>query len=111
MHSQKSPMQQGKLVKVVAGSVYDVALDIRKESPSYGKWISEVLSNDNKRQLWIPEGFAHGFLSLEDNSQVIYKTTNYYSKDHEEVIRYDDSNYNIVWPIKSLPIQSIKDST
>tara|TARA_A100001035_G_scaffold279443_1_gene280907 strand:- start:5069 stop:5584 length:516 start_codon:yes stop_codon:yes gene_type:complete len=111
MHYQKSPMQQGKLVRVVAGSVYDVALDIRKESPSYGKWISEVLSNDNKRQLWIPEGFAHGFLSLEDNSQVIYKTTNYYSKDHEEVIKYDDSNYNIVWPIRSLPIQSIKDST
>ena len=111
MHYQKSPMQQGKLVRVVAGSVYDVALDIRKESPSYGKWISEVLSDDNKRQLWIPEGFAHGFLSLEDNSQVIYKTTNYYSKDHEEVISYDDSNYNIIWPIKSLPIQSIKDRT
>ena len=109
MHYQKPPVQQGKLVRVIAGSIYDVALDIRKESPSYGKWISEILSHENKKQLWIPEGFAHGFLSLEDNSQVIYKTTNYYSKDHEEVIRYDDRRYNIVWPSKTIPIQSIKD--
>ena len=110
MHYQISPMQQGKLVRVVAGSVYDVALDIRKNSPSYGKWVSEILSGCNKKQLWIPAGFAHGFLSLEDNTQVIYKTTNYYSKEHEEVIRYDDSAFNISWPFKDLPIQSIKDS-
>tara|TARA_B100001093_G_scaffold518642_1_gene604240 strand:- start:276 stop:788 length:513 start_codon:yes stop_codon:yes gene_type:complete len=110
MHYQISPMQQGKLVRVVTGSVYDVALDIRKNSPSYGKWVSEVLSEYNKKQLWIPAGFAHGFLSLDDNTQVIYKTTNYYSKEHEEVIRYDDSAYNISWPFKDLPIQSTKDS-
>ena len=110
LHYQNSPMQQGKLVRVVTGSVYDVALDIRKNSPSYGKWVSEILSGCNKKQLWIPAGFAHGFLSLEDNTQVIYKTTNYYSKEHEEVIRYDDSAFNISWPFKDLPIQSIKDS-
>ena len=110
MHYQISPMQQGKLVRVVTGSVYDVALDIRKNSPSYGKWVSEVLSEYNKKQLWIPAGFAHGFLSLDDNTQVIYKTTNYYSKEHEEEIRYDDSAYNISWPSKDLPIQSTKDS-
>ena len=98
MHFQQEPMRQGKLVRVVVGEVYDVVLDIRESSDTYGKWIAEKLSAENKNQLWIPEGLAHGFLTLSDEAHLLYKVTNYYSKAHEKVIRYDDPKFNISWP-------------
>ena len=105
LHYQETPFAQGKLVRVIAGEVFDVAVDIRKDSITYGQWVSEILSAENKKQLWIPEGLAHGFLSLTDNVELLYKTTNYYSKNHEKTIRYDDSFFKIKWPtIKNLII-------
>jgi len=110
LHYQETPFAQGKLVRVVAGEVFDVAVDIRKESPTYGKWVSEYLSSENKKQLWIPAGFAHGFLSLKDNSEVVYKTTQFYSKKHECTIHWLNNEFNINWPKNSKVITSIKDS-
>ena len=98
MHYQKQPFSQGKLIHVNHGEIFYVALDIRKESPSYGEWVSEILSADNKKQLWIPEGFAHGFLALSEEVKVIYKTTQFYSKNHEKTIKYNDKKFNIKWP-------------
>lgn len=104
MHFQQDPMRQGKLVRVVVGEVYDVVLDIRESSDTYGKWIAEKLSAKNKNQLWIPEGFAHGFLTLSDEAHLLYKVTNYYSKTHEKLIRYDDPKFNISWPSSDIII-------
>lgn len=98
LHYQETPFAQGKLVRVVFGEVFDVAVDIRQDSPTYGKWISERLSANNKKQIWIPEGFAHGFLVLSEEAEFLYKTTNYYSKKNESSIRYDDDFLNIKWP-------------
>jgi dTDP-4-dehydrorhamnose 3,5-epimerase len=98
MHYQKQPFAQGKLIHVNLGEIFDVALDIRKDSPTYGKWVSEILSADNKKQLWIPEGFAHGFLTLSEEVKVLYKTTNFYSKAHEKTIKYNSKKFNIKWP-------------
>lgn len=98
LHYQKAPFAQGKLVRVIAGKVYDVAVDIRKNSPTYGKWVAEILSEENKRQLWIPEGFAHGFLTLSSKVDFLYKTTNFYSSSHEFGFRYDSKNLSIDWP-------------
>ena len=98
MHYQKQPFSQGKLIHVNHGEIFDVALDIRKDSSSYGEWVSEILSSDNKKQLWIPEGFAHGFLALSEEVKVIYKTTQFYSKNHEKTIKYNDKKFNIKWP-------------
>tara|TARA_B100000768_G_C11266719_1_gene371452 strand:+ start:1609 stop:2127 length:519 start_codon:yes stop_codon:yes gene_type:complete len=98
MHYQKQPFSQGKLIHVNHGVIFDVALDIRKDSPSYGEWISETLSADNKKQLWVPEGFAHGFLTLSEEATVLYKTTQFYSKSHEETIKYNNKKFNIEWP-------------
>ena len=98
LHYQETPFAQGKLVRVVFGEVFDVAVDIRQDSPTFGKWISETLSAYNKKQMWIPEGFAHGFLVLSDEAEFLYKTTNYYSKNNESSIRYDDNFLNIEWP-------------
>ena len=98
MHYQKQPFSQGKLIHVNHGEIFDVALDIRKESPTYGEWVSEILSADNKKQLWVPEGFAHGFLALSEEVKVIYKTTQFYSKNHEKTIKYNDKKFNIKWP-------------
>jgi len=98
LHYQNPPFSQGKLIRVICGEIFDIALDIRKDSPSFGKWVSEILSAGNKKQLWIPEGFAHGFLALSDRVEIIYKTTNFYSKAHEVTIKYNDQQFEINWP-------------
>lgn len=110
LHYQLPPHAQGKLVRVVEGEVFDVAVDIRKPSPTFGHWVGEILSAENKRQLWIPEGFAHGFLTLSETAEFLYKTTDYYSKEHEQAIRWDDESIGIAWPnVKNL-ILSAKDT-
>ena len=98
LHYQDAPFAQGKLVRVIAGEVFDVAVDIRKESPTYGQYVSEVLSGENKKQLWIPEGFAHGFLTLSDYAEFLYKTTAFYSKLNEKVIPFNHTEFDISWP-------------
>ncbi|XOJ89823.1 dTDP-4-dehydrorhamnose 3,5-epimerase [Methylophilaceae bacterium Uisw_097] len=109
LHYQKTPFAQGKLVRVISGKVFDVAVDIRKDSPTYGHWVSEILSADNNKQLWIPEGFAHGFLTLSDVAEFLYKTTNFYSKMHEVTINYLNNSFDINWPLKEVYL-SKKDS-
>lgn len=98
MHYQEAPFAQGKLVRCVTGQVFDVAVDIRKESPTYGQWVGVILSEENKKQLWIPAGFAHGFLTLSEHAEFLYKTTDYYSPAHERCIKWDDKDLNIEWP-------------
>ena len=109
LHYQQPPMEQGKLVRVTQGEVFDVAVDIRKTSPTFGQWVGVYLSAENKRQLWIPEGFAHGFLTLSDTAEFLYKTTNYYSPQHEEAIAWNDPDLNIQWPQVGAVILSAKD--
>ncbi|KKO47875.1 dTDP-4-dehydrorhamnose 3,5-epimerase [Arsukibacterium sp. MJ3] len=111
LHYQVSPFQQGKLVRVVTGSVFDVAVDIRENSDTYGKYVAVELSAKNRKMLWIPEGFAHGFLSLEDNTTFLYKTTGYYSKDSERSINWMSSSLNIAWPNLEEVIVNEKDSS
>lgn len=108
LHFQKPPFAQGKLVRVIKGSVMDVAVDLRKDSLTYGKWESVVLTEDNKLQFWIPEGFAHGFVALEDNTIFNYKCTNVYNKESEGSILWNDPDININWNIDN-PILSEKD--
>lgn len=110
LHFQRNPYAQGKLVRCIAGSVFDVAVDIRIDSPSYGKYVSVVLSAENKKQLWIPAGFAHGFLTLEDNTEFVYKTTNYYHPESEGCIVWNDKQLNINWPVTGEIKLSDKDS-
>ncbi len=98
LHYQTPPRSQGKLVRVTKGAVYDVAVDIRKGSPTLGQWVGVELSADNKRQLWIPEGFAHGFLALEDDTHFLYKTTDFYARDNERSIAWNDPDIGVVWP-------------
>jgi dTDP-4-dehydrorhamnose 3,5-epimerase len=100
---------QGKLVRVTAGEVFDVAVDIRRQSPTFGKWVGVVLSVENNRQMWIPPGFAHGFIVLKDDTEFLYKTTDYYAPQHERCIRWDDPAIGIDWPIVKAPILSGKD--
>ena len=100
---------QGKLVRVVAGEVFDVVLDIRKSSPTFGSWVGEILSAENKKQLWIPEGFAHGFLVLSDSAEFLYKTTDYWFPDHERCIAWNDPVASIEWPLQGKPALSTKD--
>ncbi len=109
LHYQLPPHAQGKLVRCVAGEVFDVAVDIRKSSPTFGKWVGVHLSGENKRQLWIPEGFAHGFLTLSETAEFLYKTTNYYSPQSEGAIRWDDPQVGIEWPITGEVSLSKKD--
>jgi len=104
LHYQLPPHAQAKLVRVIQGEVLDVAVDIRKSSPTYGQYIAEILSSDNKKQLYIPEGFAHGFLTLSVTAEFLYKTTNFYHPESERCILWNDSILNISWP-KDLNIQ------
>lgn len=100
---------QGKLVRVVAGSVFDVAVDMRRFSPTFGKWVGEVLSAENKVQLWVPEGFAHGFVVLSDSAEFVYKTTDYYAPEHERCLAWNDPTVGIKWPVHQPPLVSAKD--
>ncbi|MCG5261381.1 dTDP-4-dehydrorhamnose 3,5-epimerase [Cupriavidus gilardii] len=100
---------QGKLVRVVVGEIFDVAVDLRKSSPNFGKWVGIRLSADSKRQLWVPEGFAHGFLVTSDMAEVLYKTTDYYAPESERSIRWNDSDLEIDWPVDGDPILANKD--
>jgi dTDP-4-dehydrorhamnose 3,5-epimerase len=114
LHYQLAPHAQGKLVRVVCGSAYDVAVDIRRGSPTFGRWVGVELSAANRRQLWIPEGFAHAFLALEDDTHFLYKTTDVYARDCERSIRWDDARIGIRWPLERLggraPIVAPKDA-
>jgi len=101
---------QGKLVRVVAGEVFDVGVDIRRSSPSFGKWFGAILSAENKRQLWLPAGFAHGFLVLSAGAEFLYKTTDYYAPQHERCIRWDDPDLAVAWPLDGTPAVSDKDA-
>jgi dTDP-4-dehydrorhamnose 3,5-epimerase len=101
---------QGKLVRVVQGAVFDVAVDIRKSSPNFGQWVGAELSADNHHQLWVPPGFAHGFLTLSESADFLYKTTGYYSPEHERCILWNDSEISIQWPIDIKPLLSVKDA-
>ena len=111
LHYQLPPHAQGKLVRVVKGAVFDVAVDIRHSSESFGNWVGVELSAINKKMLWIPEGFAHGFLALEEGTEFLYETTSYYSKECERAIRWDDAELNINWPVldRASLIVSLKD--
>ena len=106
LHYQLTPKAQGKLVRVIQGEVFNVAVDIRRSSPSFGNWVGEIISADNKKQLWIPEGFAHGFLTLSDTVEFLYKTTDFYSKDHEEAIMWNDETIGIDWPLQEVLLSS-----
>ena len=101
---------QGKLVRVVQGEVFDVAVDLRKSSPTFGRWVGQVLSAENKHQLWIPEGFAHGFVVLSDTAEFLYKTTDYYAPAHERCLLWNDPVLNIQWPPGIAPVLSAKDT-
>jgi dTDP-4-dehydrorhamnose 3,5-epimerase len=105
------PHPQGKLVRVVRGEVFDVAVDLRRGSPTFGRWVGEPLSAENRRQLWIPEGFGHGFLVLSDEAEFLYKTTEYWHPEHDRCIRWDDPDLAIAWPSRGgTPIVSEKDA-
>ncbi|MFW5455028.1 dTDP-4-dehydrorhamnose 3,5-epimerase [Thioalkalivibrio sulfidiphilus] len=101
---------QGKLVRVVSGAVFDVAVDIRKSSPTFGQWVGVELSAENHRQLWVPAGFAHGFLVLSESADFLYKTTDYYAPEYEHCIRWNDPVINIQWPLTDAPELSAKDA-
>ncbi len=113
LHYQVNPYPQGKLLRCVYGEIFDVAVDIRKDSETFGNWFGVTLSDANKKQFWIPEGFAHGFLTISKYAEVLYKTTNYWNKDCEKSIRWDDETLSINWPLNKirggLPLLSNKD--
>lgn len=109
LHYQVDPMAQGKLVRVVRGSIFDVVVDLRRSSPGFGTWAGFELSAENLRQVWIPPGFAHGFLALSDPADVVYKVTQYYSPEHERALRWDDPDVSIDWPINGHPTVSARD--
>ncbi len=111
LHYQLAPNAQGKLVRVVEGEVLDVVVDIRKSSPTFGRWVCEVLSAENKKQLWIPEGFAHGFLTLSSTAEFLYKTTDYYAPESERCIVWNDPDIDINWPTGIEPQLSEKDAS
>lgn len=102
---------QGKLVRVVQGAVFDVAVDMRRNSPSFGQWVGEILSAENKRQLWVPEGFAHGFYVISDSAEFVYKCTDYYAPEHDRSLKWNDPTVGIEWPLVNgqQPLLSAKD--
>ncbi len=110
LHYQLPPKAQGKLVLVVQGMVFDVAVDLRQHSPTFGRWVGHELSGENKRQLWIPAGFAHGFLVLSQSAEFLYKTTDYYSPEHERNLRWNDPDIAVDWPLDGPPILARKDA-
>lgn len=101
---------QGKLVRVVSGSVFDVAVDLRRSSPNFGKWVGVELTAENKRQLWVPEGFAHGFVVLSESAEFLYKTTDYWFPEHERSLLWNDASVGIDWPLQGQPILAAKDA-
>jgi dTDP-4-dehydrorhamnose 3,5-epimerase len=101
---------QAKLVRVISGEIFDVAVDLRRGSPTFGKWVGQVLSGANKRQMWVPAGFAHGFVTLSDTAEVLYKASDYYAPAHERSIKWNDPEINIAWPIDYQPTLSGKDA-
>ena len=109
LHYQVTPHAQGKLVRVIQGEVFDVAVDIRRSSPTFGKWVGAVLSGGNRNQLWIPAGFAHGFITLSDTAEFLYKTTGFYSTQSERGIAWNDPAIGIKWPTDCTPLLSDKD--
>lgn len=109
LHYQLPPYAQAKLVRCTVGEVFDVAVDIRQSSPTFGQWVGVILSAANKRQLWIPEGFAHGFLTLSEEAEFLYKTTNYYAPQSDACIRWNDADIAIEWPIQDAVQLSGKD--
>jgi len=112
LHYQINPQAQGKLVRCISGEIFDVAVDIRKNSKTFGKWIGYFLNSENHLQFWIPEGFAHGFLTTSNSAEVLYKTTAFWSKSHERSLRWDDPSINIIWPKDTKDIKvSEKDSS
>jgi dTDP-4-dehydrorhamnose 3,5-epimerase len=110
LHYQVAPNPQGKLVRAAVGSVFDVSVDIRRSSPTFGKWIGLELSATNQRLVWIPSGFAHGFLTTSDWAEVHYKSTGYYSPSSERGLRWDDPDVGIEWPLDGAPLLSEKDA-
>jgi dTDP-4-dehydrorhamnose 3,5-epimerase len=109
LHYQVSK-PQGKLVRVVAGEVFDAAVDLRRSSPTFGKWAGARLSADNRRMMWIPEGFAHGFLVLSERAEFLYKTTNYYAPEHERTLLWNDPAIGVAWPVEGAPVLKPKDA-
>ena len=101
LHYQVPPMAQDKLVRVIQGEIFDIAVDIRLDSPTFGQWVSEILSDKNKKQLWIPKGFAHGFLVVSESAEVVYKASDFYSPEFERCIYWDDSQISIDWPLEN----------
>jgi len=109
LHYQRPPKAQGKLVRVILGEVFDVAVDLRKDSRTHGQWVGEILSAENKKQFWIPPGFAHGFLTLSETAEFLYKSTDYYSPEHEQCIAWNDSTIAVDWRLTGTPVLSPKD--
>ena len=113
LHYQTKPFAQGKLVRCIKGEIYDVAVDIRVNSPTFGKWCGVYLNEQNKKQFWMPPGFAHGFFAISDSAEVLYKSTQKWSKDHEKSILWNDKDLNIAWPLKEnlikMPLINDKD--
>tara|TARA_B100001093_G_scaffold517263_1_gene598332 strand:- start:1129 stop:1740 length:612 start_codon:yes stop_codon:yes gene_type:complete len=107
LHFQRDPHAQGKLIRCISGSIFDAVLDLRKESKTFGKWASITLSSENLDQLWIPKGFAHGFLTLSNTAEINYKTTDYWYKEYEISILWNDSNININWPLEKINSQIV----
>ena len=101
---------QGKLVRVVAGEVFDAVVDLRRSSPTFGRWVAETLSAQNRRMMWVPEGFAHGFVVLSESAQFLYKTTDYYAPQHERTLLWNDASVGIAWPIAGAPVLKANDA-
>lgn len=110
LHYQVSPHAQGKLVEVVDGEIFDVAVDLRRASPTFGRWVGAKLGAENRRQLWIPPGFAHGFYVLSEQAEIFYKTSDYYSPAHERCIAWNDPDLAIAWPLAGMPLLSPRDA-